>query len=65
MTTKESIVKEMAAVVMQGAEEIQKQFEMSEEQAIWTALKYACEWIEEYKPEVAAKWVATLSEGKE
>jgi hypothetical protein len=32
--------------------------------AEWTALMYACEWLHENKPAVAAKWINILQADK-
>ena len=62
--TQLSVVKDFIKLVELGFNEIKKNHEVTDEQAIWSAIIYSTEWLTENKPELANKWVKILEGAK-
>jgi hypothetical protein len=55
-----SVVKDFIKLVELGTNEIKKNHNVTEEQAIIAAIIYGTEWLVDNKPELAKKWVKIL-----
>ena len=62
--TQASVVKDFIKLVELGFNEIKKNHEVTDEQAIWSAIIYSTEWLCENKPALAQEWVEILEGAK-